>query len=36
MKLILTYKKPLFENDKIIGFEVFSQYTINSSKLKTF
>ena len=34
MKLILTYKKPLFENDKIIGFEVFSQYTINSSKLK--
>lgn len=33
MKLILTYKKPLFENDKIIGFEVFSKYIINSSKL---
>jgi hypothetical protein len=34
MKLILSYKKPLFENDKIVGFEVFSKYTINSSKLK--
>lgn len=34
MKLILTYKKPVFENDKIINFEVFSKYTINSSKLK--
>lgn len=33
MKLILSYKKPLFENDKIVGFEVFSKYTINSSKL---